>query len=69
MNEESILIVDDEARMRKLIKDFLKVKGYHILEAEDGEKALEIFETEGNKINLIFIYFNWILNKGDRHEK
>ncbi len=55
MNEESILIVDDEARMRKLIKDFLKVKGYHILEAEDGEKALEIFETEGNKINLILL--------------
>ena len=37
--EESILVVDDEERMRKLIKDFLTNKGYHILEAEDGEKA------------------------------
>ena len=55
MNDITILIVDDESRMRKLIKDFLKVKGYHILEAEDGEKALEIFETEGNKINLILL--------------
>ncbi len=55
MNETTVLIVDDEARMRKLIKDFLKVKGYHILEAENGEKALEVFETEGNKINLILL--------------
>ena len=55
MNETPVLIVDDEARMRKLIKDFLKVKGYHILEAENGEKALEFFETEGNKINLILL--------------
>lgn len=55
MNETTVLIVDDVARMRKLIKDFLKVKGYHILEAENGEKALEVFETEGNKINLILL--------------
>ena len=40
MDGECILIVDDEARMRKLIKDFLKAKGFSILEAEDGEKAL-----------------------------
>lgn len=55
MNETTVLIVDDELRMRKLIKDFLKVKGYHILEAENGEKALEVFETEGNKIDLILL--------------
>ena len=34
-----ILVVDDESRMRKLLKDFLSVKAYHILEAEDGEKG------------------------------
>ena len=51
----SILVVDDEARMRKLIKDFLAAKGYSILEAEDGEKALEVFETNKNKINLILL--------------
>lgn len=50
-----ILIVDDESRMRKLIKDFLAVKGYNILEAEDGEKALEIFEENTEKINLILL--------------
>ena len=36
-----ILVVDDESRMRKLLKDFLSAKGYKILEAEDGEKALQ----------------------------
>ena len=36
MVNKSILIVDDESRMRKLIKDFLVAKGYDILEAEDG---------------------------------
>ena len=50
-----ILIVDDEARMRKLIKDFLVAKGYSILEAEDGEKALEVFEENENKISLILL--------------
>ena len=53
--EESILVVDDEERMRKLIKDFLVAKGYSILEAEDGEKALEIFENNKNKISLILL--------------
>ena len=44
MVNNCILVVDDEIRMRKLIKDFLVAKGYSILEAEDGEKALEVFE-------------------------
>ena len=55
MGNNFILIVDDEARMRKLIKDFLKVKGFEILEAEDGEKALEVFENNKNKISLILL--------------
>ena len=50
-----ILIVDDESRMRKLIKDFLLAKGYSILEAEDGEKALQIFEENSEKISLILL--------------
>ena len=41
--------------MRKLIKDFLVAKGYSILEAEDGEKALEVFEENKNKISLILL--------------
>ena len=55
MNDYSILVVDDEERMRNLIKDFLKVKGYAILEAEDGEKALDVFEENKSKISLILL--------------
>ena len=55
MINDCILIVDDEARMRKLIKDFLTAKGYSTLEAEDGEKALEVFEENQNKISLILL--------------
>lgn len=52
---ETILVVDDESRMRKLIKDFLVTKGFEILEAEDGERALQVFEENQNKINLIIL--------------
>ncbi|MBQ9658400.1 MAG: response regulator transcription factor [Clostridia bacterium] len=52
--ETTILIADDEARMRKLIKDFLMQKGYKIIEAEDGLQALEIFEEE-SKIDLVIL--------------
>lgn len=51
----TILVVDDESRMRKLIKDFLIQKNFNVLEAEDGEKALEIFEIEKEKIKLILL--------------
>ena len=55
MNDTLILIVDDEARMRKLIKDFLVAKNYKILEAKDGEEALEVFETNKEKIDLVLL--------------
>ena len=55
MEKESILIVDDEERMRKLIKDFLKQKNYNTLEAEDGEEALKVFEENKEKIILILL--------------
>jgi len=50
-----ILVVDDESRMRKLLKDFFSTKGYHILEAEDGEKALDVFAENRNKIKLVLL--------------
>ena len=53
--DKCILVVDDEQRMRKLIKDFLTAKGYKILEAEDGEKALEVYEKNKKQINLILL--------------
>ena len=55
MENESILIVDDEERMRKLIKDFLKQKNYNTIEAADGEEALKIFSENENKIKLILL--------------
>lgn len=55
MKDLTVLIVDDEARMRKLIKDFLAQKDFNILEAEDGEKALKVYNENKNKINLILL--------------
>jgi DNA-binding response OmpR family regulator len=49
-----ILVVDDESRMRKLVRDFLVKDGYDVVEAEDGEKALDIFESH-NDIDLIIL--------------
>ncbi len=46
MDATKILMVDDEARMRKLVKDFLAQKGYKVIEAEDGEQAVDIFFKE-----------------------
>ena len=43
MERLKILVVDDESRMRKLIRDFLLKSGYEVLEAEDGEKAVDTF--------------------------
>ncbi|MDD4371005.1 MAG: response regulator transcription factor [Anaerostipes sp.] len=48
MNEFKVLVVDDESRMRKLIKDFLNKSGYQVLEAADGEEAVDtFFSTKG----------------------
>ncbi len=41
-----VLVVDDESRMRKLVRDFLEREGYRVLEAENGEKAVDIFFDE-----------------------
>ena len=55
MNGVTILVVDDESRMRKLVKDFLAQKQYKVIEAADGEEALTVFEENQNKINLILL--------------
>ena len=46
MEKIKILVVDDESRMRKLVKDFLVRENYEVLEAGDGEEALDIFYQE-----------------------
>ena len=43
MEKNTILIVDDESRMRKLVKDFLTKANFEVLEAADGEEALAVF--------------------------
>ena len=43
MERLKVLVVDDESRMRKLVKDFLVKKDFDVIEAEDGEKAVDIF--------------------------
>ncbi|MBO6215114.1 MAG: response regulator transcription factor [Lachnospiraceae bacterium] len=50
----TILMVDDEARMRKLVSDFLKKEGYKVTEAADGEEALDRFYSDGD-IDLIIL--------------
>ena len=46
MDKMKILVVDDESRMRKLVRDFLEKKGYMVLEAQDGIDAMDIFYKE-----------------------
>ena len=46
MDKIRILVVDDESRMRKRVRDFLVREGYEVLEAGDGEEALDLFYRE-----------------------
>ena len=54
MDRNKILVVDDESRMRKLLKDFLTKSNFYVLEAADGEEALEVF-FETKEIDLIIL--------------
>nr|MDE5965779.1 response regulator [Lachnospiraceae bacterium] len=54
MEQIKILVVDDESRMRKLVRDFLVKSGYHVLEAENGEDAIDIF-MQNKDIALIVL--------------
>ena len=54
MDMLKILVVDDEARMRKLVKDFLVKKDYIVLEASDGSEALKDFYDEAD-ISLVIL--------------
>ena len=54
MGKLKVLVVDDEARMRKLVRDFLVKKEYEVIEAENGQEALDIYEADDD-IALIIL--------------
>ncbi len=53
LNNKTVLIADDEERMRKLVGDFLKKAGYRIIEAENGKQALQRYQEE--QIDLVIL--------------
>ena len=54
MDQIKILVVDDESRMRKLVHDFLAKQGFAVLEAENGEEAVDIFFSD-KSISLVIL--------------
>lgn len=54
MERLKVLVVDDESRMRKLVKDFLSRNDYDVIEAENGEEAMDVF-FEQKDIRLIIL--------------
>lgn len=54
MNDLKVLVVDDESRMRKLVRDFLVKDGYSVVEAADGEEAVDVFMSDKD-ISLIIL--------------
>ena len=54
MERTKILVVDDESRMRKLVHDFLAKNNYEVIEAENGEEAVDLFFEQKN-IELIIL--------------
>ena len=54
-SKECILVVEDESRLRRMLKDFLTLKGYFVFEAADGEEALDVFYENNQCIDLILL--------------
>lgn len=52
---QKIIVADDEAKIRKLVSDFLKKSGFEVIEAEDGDETLELFDKNRNEIDLIIL--------------
>ena len=68
----NILIAEDEERMRRLVKDFLVKEGYNVLEAADGQEAMDILETKMGQLSLVILdvmmphYDGWSLLRHTR---
>ncbi len=54
MDKVKVLVVDDESRMRKLVNDFLSKSNYYVIEAADGEEAIDVF-YDNKDISLIIL--------------
>ena len=54
MSDLKVLVVDDEARMRKIVRDFLVAKDYMVVEASNGEEAIDIMYEDKN-IDLVLL--------------
>ncbi|MCM1468332.1 MAG: response regulator transcription factor [Alistipes sp.] len=65
MDKMKILVVDDESRMRKLVRDFLVKKDFEVLEAEDGEAAIDIFY---NRKDIALVILDVMMPKMDGWE-
>lgn len=63
MEKLKILVVDDESRMRKLVRDFLTKNNFDVLEAADGEEALDIFFQEENEENISLVILDVMMPK------
>ena len=55
MRNNYVLIVDDEYRIRRLVSDFLKREEYRVIEAADGEEALDIIFESNQKVDLVIL--------------
>ena len=65
MEKLKILVVDDEARMRKLVRDFLVRNDYTVVEAGDGEEALDVFYSDKD---IALIILDVMMPKMDGYE-
>ena len=64
MSGTRILIVDDEQRMRKLVRDYMIREGYSVLEASNGRDAMKLFDSEGNIALIILVNYLELLRLG-----
>ncbi len=55
MKNTYVLVVDDEYRIRRLVSDFLKREDYRVIEAADGEEAMDILFESKQKIDLVIL--------------
>ncbi len=51
----NILLAEDEERMRRLVRDFLTKEGYQVIEAADGQEAMDILETKMGQLSMVLL--------------